>query len=294
MKKIIKKIISLIFIIFLIFLACRKESVIIKGSDTMVNLVSALVEAYIKEHPRADITVMGGGSGVGIASLINKEIKCANSSRDLKEEEKEKLKANGINYLEIPIGYDLLAIIVNEKNPIESLTIAQLKDIYQRKVKDWKEVGGLSGEISLYGRNPASGTYEFFKEIVLKGDYSPEMKQMAGTAAIVDAVSQDIGGIGYVGIGYIKDVKGIKTVKIKNEKDGKYYSPLDKENLKNYPLSRPLYHIVDKDYLFSPKGKVLKDFIKWELEKGDKIIEEVGFVPLTQLEKEKILKELSQ
>ncbi len=287
-----KKIITLIFIGLLIFFACKKESLIIKGSDTMVNLVSALVEEYLKENPKANISVMGGGSGVGIAALINKEIKCANSSRDLKEEEKEKLKANGVNYLEIPIGYDLLAIIVNEKNPIESLTIAQLKDIYQRKVKNWKEVGAFQYEISLYGRNPASGTYEFFKEIVLKGDYSPEMKQMAGTAAIVDAVSQDIGGIGYVGIGYIKDIKGIKTVKIKNEKDGKYYSPLDKENLKNYPLSRPLYHIVDKNYLFSSGGKILRDFIKWELEKGDKIIEEVGFVPLTEREKDSLLKEM--
>ncbi len=280
----------LLFALFLLLLNCpRQETLVIKGSDTMVNLVSALVERFLKENPKANITVMGGGSGVGIAGLIDKEVMCANSSRELKEEEKNKLRENNVEYLEIPITYDLLCIIVNENNPIESLTISELKDIYQRKIKVWKELKGFDKPISLYGRNPASGTYEFFKEIVLKGDYSPDMKQMAGTAAIVDAVSQDKGGIGYVGLGYIKGIKGIKVLKIKNEKDGKYYTPLDIANLSKYPLARPLYHIVNKEYFYSNKGKILRDFIKWELTKGDAIIEEVGFVPLPQPEREKVL-----
>lgn len=280
----------LLFALFLLLLNCpRQETLVIKGSDTMVNLVSALVEKFLKENPKANITVMGGGSGVGIAGLIDKEIMCANSSRELKEEEKNKLKESNVEYLEIPIAYDLLCIIVNENNPIESLTISELKDIYQRKIKNWREVKSFDKEISLYGRNPASGTYEFFKEIVLKGDYSLDMKQMAGTAAIVDAVSQDKGGIGYVGLGYIKGIKGIKVLKIKNEKDGKYYTPLDIANLSKYPLARPLYHIVNKEYFYFNKGKILRDFIKWELTKGDAIIEEVGFVPLPQPEREKVL-----
>ncbi len=287
MKKLI-----LLFTLFLLLLNCpRQETLIIKGSDTMVNLVSALVEKFLKENPKENITVMGGGSGVGIAGLIDKEIMCANSSRELKEEEKNRLKENGVEYLEIPIAYDLLAIIVNENNPIESLTISEVKDIYQRKIKNWKELKSFDKEITLYGRNPASGTYEFFKEMVLKGDYSPEMRHMAGTAAIVDAVTQDVSGIGYVGIGYIKEIKGIKVLKIKNEKDGKYYAPVE---ITKYPLARPLYHIVNKEYLYSDKGKLLKKFIKWELEKGDEIIEEVGFAPLPLSEKEKVFKLLEK
>lgn len=289
-----RAIIIFLFLIFFNFFNCRKEALIIKGSDTMVNMVSALVEEYVKENPQANITVMGGGSGVGIAGLIDKEIKCAMSSRDLKEEEKKRLKEKNINYLEIPIAYDLLAIIVNEKNPIESLTIASLKDIYQGNIKNWDELKSFKREVSLYGRNPASGTYEFFKDVVLKGDYSPEMKQMAGTAAIVSAITQDIGGIGYVGLGYIKGIKGIKVIKIKNEKDGRYYSPLEREELKNYPLARLLYYVVDKDYLLSEKGEVLKEHIRWVLEKGDKIIEELGFVSLSEVEKESILKEIDK
>ncbi|MCS7249877.1 MAG: PstS family phosphate ABC transporter substrate-binding protein [candidate division WOR-3 bacterium] len=293
MKK-IKKMFLLFSLLFLLFMSLQKGELIIKGSDTMVNLVAALVEKYTKENPRANITVMGGGSGVGIAGLIDKEIVCANSSRELKESEKKKLKENGVDYLEIPIAYDLLCIIVNEKNPIENLTLSELKDIYQGKVKNWQELKSFNNPISLYGRNPASGTYEFFKEVVLKGDYSPDMKQMAGTAAIVDAVAQDVGGIGYVGLGYVKDVKGIKVLKIRNEKDGKYYTPLDVANLPKYPLARPLYHIVNKKFLYADIGKVLRDFIRWELTRGDKIIEEVGFVPLPQSEKEKALKLLEK
>lgn len=293
MKK-IKKALLLFSLLFLLFMGLQRGELIIKGSDTMVNLVAALVEKYTKENPRANITVMGGGSGVGIAGLIDKEIVCANSSRELKESEIKKLKDNGVDYLEIPIAYDLLCIIVNEKNPIESLTINQLKDIYQGRIKNWRELKSFNNTISLYGRNPASGTYEFFKEVVLKGDYSPDMKQMAGTAAIVDAVAQDIGGIGYVGLGYVKDVKGIKVLKIKNEKDGKYYTPLEIANLPKYPLARPLYHIVNKKYLYSDVGKILRDFIKWELTKGDAIIEEVGFVVLPKPEKEKVLRMLEK
>lgn len=283
---------AILFALLLFLLQCPKEkALIIKGSDTMVNLVSALVEKFLKENPKANITVMGGGSGVGIAGLIDKEIMCANSSRELKEEEKNRLKENNVEYLEIPIAYDLLCIIVNENNPLESLSISELKDIYQRKIKNWKELNSFDKEISLYGRNPASGTYEFFKEMVLKGDYSEDMKQMAGTAAIVDAVSQDISGIGYVGLGYVKGIKGIKVLKIKNEKDGKYYHPFD---ITTYPLKRPLYHIVNKDYLYSEKGKLLREFIKWELTKGDGIIEEVGFVVLPFSEKEEVLKLLEK
>lgn len=285
----IKKLIILFSTLFLLFMSLQRGELIIKGSDTMVNLVAALVEKYSQENPGANITVMGGGSGVGIAALIDKEIVCANSSRELKDSEKKKLKENGVDYLEIPIAYDLLCIIVNEKNPIESLTISQLKDIYQGKTKSWKELKSFDKSISLYGRNPASGTYEFFKEVVLKGDYSPDMKQMAGTAAIVDAVTQDEGGIGYVGLGYVKGVKGIKVLKIKNDKDGKYYTPLDAANLPKYPLARPLYHIVNKKYLYADVGKTLRDFIKWELTKGDAIIEDVGFVVLPKAEKERVL-----
>jgi phosphate transport system substrate-binding protein len=278
-----------LFPLFLsIALLLSAKEIIVKGSDTMVNLVQQLAEGYTAVHPDVTISVIGGGSGVGITSLIEKEVDIANSSRDIKDKEIIAAKEKGVNIYKIPIGIDLLCVIVNEKNPVTKLTVSQLGKIYQGKIKSWQEVGGEKRPISLYGRQPSSGTYVFFREMVVKGEYSPRMQQMAGTAQIVDAVRNDINGIGYVGLGYVRGQKGIKVLAIARDEKGPYLSPLNEEELKKYPLARPLYQITNG----KPKGEA-KRFIEWELsEAGQKIVEEVGFLPLPEEMRKEVLTKL--
>lgn len=275
-----KKLLSLFLTLTITLFA---KEIIIKGSDTMVNLVQQLAEGYMTVKPDATISVVGGGSGVGITSLIEKEIDIANASREIKDKEIVVAKGRGVNPYQIPIGVDLLCLIVNEKNPVAKLTISQLGKIYQGQIKNWKEVGGMNKPISLYGRQPVSGTFVLFREMVVKGEYSQAMKQMAGSAQIVDAVSNDIYGIGYVGLGYVREAKGIKVLAIAQTEKGPYFSPLVAEELEKYPIARYLYQYTNG----KPKGEV-KKFIEWELsDAGQKIVEEVGFLRLpTAIRKE--------
>ncbi|MEO0116720.1 MAG: PstS family phosphate ABC transporter substrate-binding protein [candidate division WOR-3 bacterium] len=280
-----KRIISLFLTLALTLFA---KEIIIKGSDTMVNLVQQLAEGYMGVKPDVTISVVGGGSGVGITSLIEKEVDIANASRNIKDKEIVTAKGKGVNPFEIPIGVDLLCIIVNEKNPITKLTISQLGKIYQGQIKNWKEVGGINKPISLYGRQPASGTFVLFREMVVKGEYSQAMKQMAGNAQIVDAVSSDISGIGYVGLGYVKEAKGIKVLAIAQTEKGPYFSPLVPEELGKYPIARYLYQYTNG----KPKGDA-KRFIEWELsDAGQKIVEEVGFLPLPEAVRKEVLNKI--
>lgn len=247
----------------------------IKGSDTLINLVQRLSEVYMEKNPGKNISVTGGGSGTGIAAMINKTCDIANASRLMKD--KEVLQANevGVNPKRVIIAVDGLSVIVNEKNPVKQLTVEQIGKIFRGEITNWSEVGGEKMPISLYGRQSNSGTFVFFQEEILKADYSPSMKRMNGNSQIVEAVKQDLSGIGYVGIGYLKDAKGVVALSVAARPGSEYASPLDINNVKTgkYPISRPL-----NQYINVPVVEDVKNFIAFELsEEGQKIVEELGF-----------------
>lgn len=280
------KILILLFVI--IFTGCvRKEDsdtfIQIKGSDTEVNLVQRLAEEFMKEH-QVYIAVTGGGSGTGIASLINKQTDIANSSRAMKDEEIILAKDNDVNPIAIVVALDGLALIVHESLPVESLTLDEVGKIYRGEINNWEEVGGSDLEISMYGRQSNSGTYIYFRDNVLKGDYSPKVRRMNGTSQILEAVRRDKAGIGYVGIGYIiddqGDVKsGINSLKIAKDENSPAISPLEPENVISglYSIVRPLYQYTDG----KPKGNIL-DFILYELsDRGQEIVVMEGYYPVS-------------
>jgi phosphate transport system substrate-binding protein len=252
--------------------------VIVKGSDTMLNLTQRLAEAFSAANPDITVSVAGGGSGVGINAVVNNEVEIGNASRAIKSKEISSARANGVNPVEYAIAVDGLCVITNEKNPVKKLTITQLGDIYRGKVKNWSEVGGPNKPVSLYGRQSNSGTFVFFREMAVKGEYAQSMRQMNGNSQIVEGVKADLGGIGYVGVGYVRD-GGINVIELSSDGTN-YSSPLDKSAVEagTYPLARPLFQYTN--------GKVkgdAKTFIEFELSPaGQKIVEEEGFFPLNK------------
>jgi len=256
----------------------------IKGSDTLINLVQRLAEVYMEDHPNTAIAVTGGGSGVGIASLISNRVQIANASRAMKGKEKTAAEKNGVKAVEIVVGIDGLSVIVNSDNGVESLTVDQIGHIFRGEITNWKEVGGRNKRISLYGRQANSGTYAFFQKFVLKKkDYSAKMKRMNGNAQIVEGVLADKSGIGYVGIGYVYEGKGrvrtgLKVLKVAVDDNSPAVTPLVAENVKSgkYPISRALYQYING----IPAG-ALKAFIAFELgAKGQKIVADMSFYPV--------------
>jgi phosphate transport system substrate-binding protein len=264
--------------------ADAKNFLQVKGSDTEVNVVQRLAENFMKKDANTSIAVTGGGSGVGIAAIINKTTDLANSSRPMKDSEVAKAKTNGVNPVGIAFAVDGLSVIVNPKNSLKSLTVDQIGQIYRGEVTNWKQVGGSDGPITLYGRQPNSGTFVFFREGVVKGDYSNKMNQMNGNAQILEAVKKDAGGIGYVGIGYVVDdsgkvVPGVTVLEVAKDSRSKPISPLQLENIMSgaYPITRPLYQYFDKNNQAKVEG-----FVKYELSpEGMAIIKKDGFYPLT-------------
>jgi phosphate transport system substrate-binding protein len=256
----------------------------VKGSDTEVNLVQRLAEMYMKKDPNASIAVTGGGSGVGIAAIINKTTDLCNASRPMKDSEVAKAKDNGVNPIGVAFAVDGLSVIVNTKNSLKHLTMDQIGQIYRGEVSNWKQLGGPDSPITLYGRQPNSGTFVFFREQIVNGDYSNKMNQMNGNAQILEAVKKDAGGIGYVGIGYVVDdagkvAPGINVLEVAKDSRSKPTSPLQLENIMNgaYPITRPLYQYFDKNNQAKVEG-----FIKFELSpEGMAIIKKDGFYPLT-------------
>ena len=209
-----------------------QAKITVKGSDTMVILAQKWAELYMKSNPAASIQVTGGGSGVGITALINGTTDICNSSRPMKQTEIEKLK-DSYNTLgvQIPCAKDGITIFLNEANKVEELTIKQLSDIYQGKIRNWKELGGNDAEIRLYGRENSSGTYVYFHDEVVKGDYAASVQTLPGTAAVVNAVKKDVNGIGYGGAAYAAGVKHAKVKKDANSpgnsSDSRKYKEMD-------------------------------------------------------------------
>lgn len=257
----------------------------INGSDTEVNLVQSLAEEYMKKNPTVRISVTGGGSGTGIAAIINGQTDIANSSRAMRDSEIEQARQRGVVPIGIVFAMDGLAIVTHESNPIESLTMEQVGKIYRGEITNWQEVGGPDLSITLYGRQSNSGTYIYFREHVVKSDYSPRMRNMNGTAQIVEAIRNDVSGIGYVGIGYVADAAGnvisrLHVVNIAADENSPAVSPLDMENVLSglYPISRPLYQYTNG----IPTGEILS-FIQWELsEEGQRVVAQSGYYPVSE------------
>jgi phosphate transport system substrate-binding protein len=255
-------------------LAARAGAITVKGSDTMVILGQRWAEEYMKKNPASKVQVTGGGSGTGLAALINGTTDIAMSSRPIKEAETEKLRGrfNTVGS-EVSVARDGVTFYVHESNPLNSLTQEQLKGIYLGDITNWKEVGGPDATIVVYSRENSSGTYVFVKDNLLGGDdYTATAQTLPGTAAVVNAVSKEKFGIGYGGAAY---AKGIKELKIK--KGSEEIAP-SAENIKSgkYPLSRDLYFYLRA----KPSGEV-KAFIDFALSAdGQAIVTKVGYFPV--------------
>lgn len=266
-------IISIVVLSIMMMLGCpRRETgtLSMTGSTTVLPIAQNAAEAYMESHPTVNISVHGGGSGVGIAAIIDGTTDIANASRSIKEKEIETCKSKGINPVGTVVARDGIAIIVHPSNTVKDITLDQLKAIYIGNISNWNELGGKNKEIVVASRDVSSGTFELFKKKVLGGEKTREDAIMlASNKAIATTVKDAPGAIGYVGIGYLSDAVKALTV------EG--VTPT-KETVLNgsYGISRPLYMYTNGN----PKG-LTKDFIDFLLSpEGQRIVEEVGFVSL--------------
>jgi phosphate transport system substrate-binding protein len=253
-----------------------KKTFTIKGSDTMVILGQRWAETYMKENPGVTIQVTGGGSGTGIAALINGTTDICESSRPMKDKEKDDVKAKrSAPAIETKVALDALAVYVNDKSPLKEISIPALAKIYKGETKSWKDVGGPDKPIVLYGRENNSGTYGYFKEHVLENkDFAASVQTLAGTSAVVNAVKGDEFGIGYGGIAYLE---GIRALAVKKDDNAPAVAPsLDTAQSGTYPISRFLYF-----YTAGDATGTMKKFIDWTIaDAGQKVVNDVGYYPL--------------
>lgn len=254
------------------------KSIKIKGSDTEVNLAVNLAEQFDKIDHNYSISVSGGGSGLGITSLLNGQTDIANSSRPLTDEEKKMFKNKNIELKTIVFAEDATAFVINEGNNINEIDTKTLGEIMSGKISNWKEVSGLNLPINIYGRQSSSGTHSFIRK-KLAIQYSQKAKEMTGNAQILEGIKIDKSGIGYVGAGYISkntsQNKGIKVLKIKVSSNSAAVSPLEPSSIKNrkYFFQRPLYQFISLK-----SWEKVKPFIDFETKgSGRSIIENSGY-----------------
>lgn len=256
-----------------------------KGSDTLVNVALAWAEAYREVEPDVPIAVTGGGSGTGIAALINNTVDIANASRAMKDNEIEEAQANGIEPLEHTVAIDALAIITNLENPVKELTIQQLADMYTGRITNWQEVGGNDAPIILLSRETNSGTHIYFlEEVVREGDkentdiFAPNTLLMPSSVGITSEVRRNPNAIGYDGLGYV-DAEHEGIIAIAADSESEFIMPTVQSASDGiYPLSRDLYMYTAGE----PSG-ALADYLNWILSAdGQEIVSNLGFVPLTE------------
>ncbi|MDR3243209.1 MAG: phosphate ABC transporter substrate-binding protein [Elusimicrobiota bacterium] len=285
----------LIFFLLLTFLfsSCKnhidmmsgENSMQIKGSDTIVNLVQVWAEKFVGTKEDINIGVTGGGSGTGFAALINETCNIAMSSRKIEEQEMNLAKDNAVFPIEFVVGYDGLAVLVNKDNPISELTMEQLRLIFCGAITNWKELGGADLKIVILSRESNSGTHMFFKEQVLrrgdakaKDEFSEHALLMPSSTAIFNEIEQNSCAIGYVGMGFANE--SVKIVKIAKTKEEDYIIP-DADNVLSwkYPISRPLYLYTNGE----PKG-LIKQFIDYTMsDEGQIVVKETFFVPIRKV-----------
>jgi phosphate transport system substrate-binding protein len=254
----------------------KSHGIFLKGSDTVLPLAQAEAEEFMNEDPKKSVTVTGGGTGVGIAALIDGEVDIATASREMKTDEIEAAKAKGINPVKYTIAYDGIAVVVNPKNPVSELTFEQLRGIYNGSISNWNKVVGENRPIAVISRDSSSGTYQDFKNDVLQGDeYRPDALTQPATGGVVTEVSQNPNAIGYIGIAYVDN--NVKVLGL--DKGNGSVSPSAESVLSGaYPLSRSLY--------FYTKGEpfgLTKEFIDFVIsEKGQILVREVKYIPLKE------------
>ncbi len=261
----------------------RSSDVIhIKGSDTEFHMVKSLADAYMELHPEITIIVEGGGSNEGIKALVHHETDICNSSHQFKDEDLAMAKANSIHPNPIIFSVDAVAIITNYKLSIDSLSTTQVSQLLSGEILNWKELGGADIPVTVYGRNNSSGTGDYIKEKFIKNKHASNMVELKTNDEIVDRVIKDIGGIGYVGAGFLIDSNGKPNGKIWAMPvyidHHNAYSPYETAAVKSgdYVLTRPLYQYVN-----GVPGSTVEDFILFELTKqGQDIVKKFGFFPL--------------
>ncbi len=248
-----------------------------KGSDTLVILAQKWAEVYMSKTPGTTIQVTGGGSGTGFAALQNQTTDLANASRKIKPKEIEAcLKAFGKRPTEYKVALDGLSVYVHADNPLKEITVDQLELIFTGKIRNWKQLGGADAPITLYSRENNSGTYEFFKEHVLKGkDFAASAQTMPGTAAVLQAVAKDRNGIGYGGVAY---GAGAKVLWIKKDDSSPAVEPTEENVAKGaYPIGRYLFIYVNPAL---DKGEAAA-YLRWiRSDAGQHVVKDVGYFPL--------------
>lgn len=255
-----------------------------KGSDTIVNLALAWAEEYQSDHPEVSLSVTGGGSGTGIASLINGTVDIANASRSMKPEEISTAEGNGVTPVEFVIARDAIAVIVHEDNPIDRLTLQQISDIYSGKINNWQEIGGDNRPIVRLSRETNSGTHVYFLEEVIRLGES-DNKTLFSRNTLLLPSSEGIGAeirdnpntIGYDGLGYVTD--DMKVIAVAKDPTQDFVLPsAETVNSGRYPIARNLYMYTDGE----PTG-VIKDYLDWiRSPEAQQIVTELGFVPITK------------
>ena len=286
MKGEIKLVITIALIFLLVALFVFSESartkVQQKGSDTMLELAQIWAEEYVKVNDNVTLSVSGGGSGTGIAQLINGQIDIADASRQIKDFEIANAESQGVTPVEFKTCIDGIAIITHKNINISGISFSQLRGIYNGTISNWKMIGGPDLKITVYGRQSNSGTYMFFqKQVMNNNDYRTDMQPLNGNAQIVDAVIGDDEGIGYVGVAYAEnraDKLNILRVREDENTDG-YLPTTDNITIGNYPISRYLYIYTNGN----PTGE-LANYIRWILDEngGQRLAENIGFIPLPQ------------
>lgn len=282
----------LVFLFILLVISCANEVIPpgepsgfiqVKGSDTIVNAAQMLSEEFMKQYPYVYVAVTGGGSGVGIASLINKTCDVATSSREIKKKEIEAANKAGVMPQEFIAAYDGVAIIVNNNNPVVKLNIQQLHDIYTGKITNWKELGGKNLKIVVLSREVSSGTHIYFKEEVVqladkknKAEFAPSVLLLSSSQAIVEETAQNEAAIGYLGMGYLSEKT--KAIQLSKNSDNFYAPTIENVLGKQYPLSRSLLLYTNGQ----PSGTT-KLFIDFVFSKtGQEQFRAAGFVPLNK------------
>lgn len=253
-----------------------------KGSDTIVNLALAWAERYQVIHSDIRISVTGGGSGTGIAALINGTVDIANASRQISDDEKKQAEAKGINPVEFVIARDAIAVIVNPENPVSQLTLKQISDIYSGKINNWREIGGDDRPIVRLSRETNSGTHVYFLQNVLRmGDsnnktfFSTNTLLLPSSEGIINELRSNPNAIGYDGLGYVP--KDLKVIAIAKEAGQSYVIPsVATVNDKTYPIARDLYM-----YTPGQPGGAVKAYLDWIVSaEAQKIVSDLGFVPI--------------
>ena len=273
MRMPLKKIALLLAALGLTAAACAQK---LKGSDTLLPLAQKAAENYSEKNPSAHVTVTGGGSAVGLSSLREGTTDIAMASRRIKFDERVRMQQAGRPVEELTVAFDALAVIAHPSNPVSRLTREQLEGIFRGKITNWKQVGGEDRKIVVYSRETSSGTYEFFKESVLKHrNYMPAVLSMPATGAIIQSVSQTPGAIGYVGLAYLNPE--VKALAVSYDGGGSYVAPtFDNARSKSYPIVRPLYFYYTKSN--EAAVRPLVDYLTSD--EGQAMVASIGFIPI--------------